>query len=204
MRDSALPLCSGRLLAPGGPRGGEPERRAERDDSCGGRRAKQLTLPATGRCEGVGMNGRTGAVAGVALVMVLGAGAPAVRPGSAGQFGPARLGAGGIWRVVPTVSPQAAAKTQSALFGVSLTGASDGWAVGNLVTTVANPQGGPRLVVSRALAERWNGTSWQQVAMAQPATQHASPQAVADLSSNDAWAAGFIGDVAPETSSPSG
>jgi len=69
---------------------------------------------------------------------------------------------------------------------------------------VPNPQGGPRLVVSRALAERWNGTRWQQVAMAQPATQHASPQAVADLGANAAWAAGFIGDVAPETSSPSG
>jgi hypothetical protein len=131
-------------------------------------------------------------VAGVALVVALGAGAPA------------RPAAGGIWRVVPTVSPQAAAKTQSALFGVSLTSAADGWAVGNLVTTVPNPQGGPRLVVSRALAERWNGTSWQQVAMAQPATQHARMQAVSDLGSNDAWAVGFIGDVAPLTSSPSG
>src|SRR5215469_11454957 len=165
---------------------------------------QKLTLPATGRCEGVGMTGwvryprwrrgprrlagGTGAVAGVALALALGAGAPTVLPGLAGQRGPVRLAAGGIWRVAPTVSPQATAKTQSALFGVSLTSASDGWAVGNLVTTVPNPQGGPRLVVSRALAERWNGTSWQQVAMAQPATQHASPQAVADLDSNDAWA----------------
>ncbi len=127
--------------------------------------------------------GGMGAVAGVALVMVLGAGAPAARPGPAGQFGVARLAAGGIWRAVSTVSPQAAAKTQSALFGVSLTSAGDGWAVGNVVTTIPNPQGGPRLVVSRALAERWNGTSWQQVAMAQPPTQHALLQAVADLGS---------------------
>jgi hypothetical protein len=148
--------------------------------------------------------GGTGAVAGVALVMALGAGAPAMRPGSAVQLGPARLAAGGIWQVVPTVSPQAAAKTQSALFGVSLSSAGDGWAVGNLVTTVPNPQGGPRLVVGRALAERWNGTSWQQVAMAQPATQHALLQAVADLGPGDAWAVGFTGDVAPGTSSPSG
>ena len=129
----------------------------------------------------------TGAVAGVALVTVLGAGATS-----------------GIWQVVPTVSPQATAKTQSALFGVSLDSANDGWAVGNLVTTVPNPQGGPRLVVSRALAERWNGTGWQQVAMAQPATQHVLLQGVADLSSTDAWAVGFLGDVAPDTSSPSG
>jgi hypothetical protein len=126
-------------------------------------------------------------VAGVALVTVLGAGATS-----------------GIWQVVPTVSPQATAKTQSALFGVSLDSANDGWAVGNLVTTVPNPQGGPRLVVSRALAERWNGTGWQQVAMAQPTTKHALLQGVADLGSTDAWAVGFIGDVAPETSSPSG
>jgi hypothetical protein len=65
--------------------------------------------------------GGTGAVAGVALVMALSAGASAVRPGSAGPHGPSRLGAAGIWRVVPTASPQATAKTQSALFGVSLT-----------------------------------------------------------------------------------
>jgi hypothetical protein len=136
--------------------------------------------------------------------MVLGAAAPAARPGPAGQPGQARPAAGGIWQVVPTVSPQAAAKTQSALFGVSMGSASDGWAVGNLVTTVPNPQGGPRLVVSRALAERWNGTSWQRVAMAQPATKHARLQGVADLGSTDAWAVGFTGDVAPGTSSPSG
>ena len=149
--------------------------------------------------------GGTAAVAGVALVTVLSAGAPAAaRPGAAGQGDPAPVAAGGIWRVVPTVSPQAAARTQSALFGVSLDSAGDGWAVGNLVTTVPNPQGGPRLVVSRALGERWNGTSWRQVAMAQPPTQHALPQAVADLGSGDAWAVGFTGDVAPGTSSPSG
>ena len=146
----------------------------------------------------------TGAVAGVALVMVLGAAAPAARPGAAGQPDPARPGAGGIWQVVPTVSPQATAKTQSALFGVSMGSASDGWAVGNLVTTLRNPQGGPRLVASQALAERWNGTSWQQVAMAQPATHHARLQAVADLGANDAWAVGFTGDVNPGATSPSG
>jgi hypothetical protein len=148
--------------------------------------------------------GSTGAVAGVALVMVLGAAAPTVRSGPAGQPARPRLAASGIWQVVPTVSPQATAKTQSALFGVSMGSASEGWAVGNLVTTVPNPQGGPRLVVSRALGERWNGTSWQQVAMAQPPTQHALLQGVADLGSNDAWAVGFTGDVAPGTSSPSG
>ncbi len=151
-----------------------------------------------------GLVGGWDAVAGAALVMVLGAGSSAVQPGSAGQLSRARLAAGGIWRVVPTVSPQAAARTQSALFEVSLTSAADGWAVGNLVTTVPNPQGGPRLVVSRALAERWNGTSWGQVAMAQPPTQHALLQGVADLGSSDAWAVGFTGDVAPGTSSPSG
>jgi hypothetical protein len=59
-------------------------------------------------------------------------------------------------------------------------------------------------VVSRALAEQWNGTSWQQVAMAQPVTQHALLQAAADLGSDDAWAVGFTGDVAPGTSAPSG
>ena len=108
----------------------------------------------------------TGAVA--VLVLVLGAGAPAVRAESAGQLARPRPAASDIWQVAPTVSPQATAKTQSALFGVSMGSASDGWAVGNLVTTVPNPQGGPRLVVSRALAERWNGTAWQQVPMAQP------------------------------------
>ena len=142
-----------------------------------------------------------GAVAGVALMTVLSAGAP---PGPAGRPGPARPTTGGIWQVVPTVSPQPTAKTQSALFGMSMASAGAGWAVGNLVTTVRNPQGGPRLVVSQALAEQWNGTSWQQVAMAQPATRHVQMQAVADLGADDAWAVGFIGDVAPETSSPSG
>jgi hypothetical protein len=146
----------------------------------------------------------TGAVAGVALVMVLGAGAPGVRLGLAGRHDAVRLAAGAVWQVAPTVSPQAAAKTQSALFGASMASADAGWAVGNLVTTEPNPQGGPRLVLSRALAERWNGTSWQQVAMAQPATEHALLQAVDDLGSDDAWAVGFTGDVAPDTSAPSG
>jgi hypothetical protein len=133
-------------------------------------------------------------VAGLAVAMVLGAAAP----------GQARPAAGCIWRVVPTVSPQAAARTQSELFGVSLASAGDGWAVGNLVTTVPNPQGGPRLVASRALAQRWDGTSWRPVTVAQPATQHALLQSVADLGSHDAWAVGFTGDVAPDTSAPSG
>jgi hypothetical protein len=146
----------------------------------------------------------TGAVAGVALVMVLSAGTPAGRPGPAGQAGRARPAASGIWQAAPTVSPQAANKTQSALFGVSLTSADDGWAVGNLVTTVANPQGGPRLVDSRALAEQWNGTSWQRAATAEPVTKHALLQSVADLGADDAWAVGFTGDVAPGTTSPSG
>jgi hypothetical protein len=146
----------------------------------------------------------TGTVAGIALATVLGAGMSPARPGSAGHPGRARAAAASIWRAVHTVSPQATAKTQSALFGASLTSPSDGWAVGNLVTTVPNPQGGPRLVLSRALAERWNGTSWQQVAMAQPATHHATLQAVADLGSTDAWAVGFTGDTAPGTTSPSG
>lgn len=146
----------------------------------------------------------TGGVAGAAVVLALSAGPAAARAGLARQSGPARPAAGGIWQVVPTVSPQATAKTQSALFGASLTSPDDGWAVGNLVTTLPNPQGGPRLAVSRALAERWNGTSWQQVAIAQPATKHVRLQAVADLGPDDAWAVGFLGDVAPETTAPSG
>ena len=146
----------------------------------------------------------TGGVAGAAVILALAAGPSAAQAGLARQSGPVRPAASGIWQVAPTVSPQAAAKTQSALFGASLAGADDGWAVGNLVTTLPNPQGGPRLAVSRALAERWNGTAWSQVAMAQPTTQHALLQGVADLGSADAWAVGFLGDVAPETSSPSG
>jgi hypothetical protein len=156
------------------------------------------------RREHVRVAGGTCAVAGAAVVLALGAGPSAARAASARQPGPAGPASGGVWQVAPTVSPQAAARTQSALFGASLASADDGWAVGNLVTTVRNPQGGPRLVLSRALAERWNGTSWNQVAMAQPATQHALLQGVADLGSDDAWAVGFTGDVAPETTSPSG
>src|SRR5262249_1524645 len=66
------------------------------------------------------------------------------------------------------------------------------------------PGGGPGLVVSGALAEGGTGPRWHQVAMAQPPPRHASLQAVADLGAQDAWAVGFLGDVAPGTSAPSG
>jgi hypothetical protein len=58
----------------------------------------------------------------------------------------------GIWQVLRSVSPDPTKVDNSSFAGVSMSSASDGWAVGNFM----NPQ-----AVNQPLAEHWNGHAWR-------------------------------------------
>src|SRR5579863_3856191 len=85
------------------------------------------------------------AVAAAALVS-----AGVTQPAFAAAGGPA---VGSIWKVEPTVNPQATAAgpTDTTLAHVSASGPDEAWAVG----TFENQQ-----AINEPLAEHWNGTTW--------------------------------------------
>jgi hypothetical protein len=58
----------------------------------------------------------------------------------------------GTWQVLRSVSPDPTKVDDSLFAGVSMTSASDGWAVGNFM----NPQ-----AVNQPLAEHWDGHAWR-------------------------------------------
>ncbi len=64
----------------------------------------------------------------------------------------AQAAAPGVWQVLRSVSPDPTKVDNSSFAGVSMSGASDGWAVG----TFANPQ-----AVNQPLAEHWDGHAWR-------------------------------------------
>jgi hypothetical protein len=94
---------------------------------------------------------------------------------------------GTTWQQVPIPSPSEG-KYGNALADVAATSTTNAWAVG---CTDGCPVGGTPLI------ERWNGTSWQQVAA--PATPYAlyNLQGVA-ASATSAWAVGGGGPVTSE------
>ena len=74
---------------------------------------------------------------------------------AAGTTGAQATVAPGIWQVLRSVSPEPTKVDDSFFTGVSMAGASDGWAVG----TFANPQ-----AVNHPLAEHWAGQAWRIMA----------------------------------------
>ena len=95
---------------------------------------------------------------------------------------------GTAWQRVPSPSP-ADGKYGNGLTGVAATSATNAWAVG---CTDGCPVGGTPLM------ERWNGTSWKQVAA--PTTPYAlyNLAGVAAISGTSAWTVGGGGPVTLE------
>lgn len=84
---------------------------------------------------------------------------------------------GTTWRRVPSPDPGGSAMTNE-LNAVAAVSASSAWAVGSYFGS-----GG-----SKALIERWNGTTWKSART--PSLANASLVAVSALSARDAWAVG--------------
>ena len=86
-----------------------------------------------------------------------------------------------IWQVVPSENPQPHLVTDSAFASVSMSSATDGWAVGSFLA--ANAVGHP-------LAEHWDGTAWTRVPAPEPSGTQAGLAGVDELSTTNAWAVG--------------
>jgi hypothetical protein len=89
---------------------------------------------------------------------------------------------GSSWQIVPGAAGVGPYSSLDAVAGLS---ASDAWATGYTSTAEHNP--------SDALIEHWNGSSWQMVPAASGVGPYTSLDAVAALSTNDAWAFGYTG-----------
>ena len=90
------------------------------------------------------------------------------------------------WTVVPTVDPSA---STNVLNGVAVRGAADAWAVGQFTAPDQDDDG------LNLLTERWNGSTWTQVAAPAVLRQDESLLAVSASSATDAWAVGFTKTV---------
>lgn len=95
---------------------------------------------------------------------------------------------GVAWRIVP--SPNVPNDTQSVLQSVSAASARDVWAVG---TTHDDT------LPSRTLIEHWDGTRWTIVPSPNSDSQLNELRAVAAISGNDVWAAGFRSGIATQS-----
>jgi len=93
---------------------------------------------------------------------------------------------GSTWQHVK--SPHPGGFNGDELLGVTAIAANDTWAVGDFLD--------PSTAISRSLAVRWNGSSWQQVPSPSPAGG-ATLNGVAATSASNAWAVG--GDFAANT-----
>jgi hypothetical protein len=98
--------------------------------------------------------------------------------GSLVLFAGAAMAAAPPWTVVPSVNPSA-----TTLNAVSARTAADAWAVGQF-------QGTGDDAGLQILAERWNGTQWQQVPTPNIVRQDERLLGVSASGPNDAWAVG--------------
>lgn len=98
----------------------------------------------------------------------------------------------GIWQVLRSVSPDPTQVDDSVFAGVSMTSASDGWAVGSF----SNPQ-----AVNQPLAEHWGGQAWRITAALPPPKAGTSGvlNGVDAVGPANVWAAGVLTPTAGET-----
>jgi hypothetical protein len=95
---------------------------------------------------------------------------------------------GSTWTVVPSPNapPQRPGLTvRDLLRGVTSTGPSNVWAVGNSID-VASGSGAP----DKSLVEHWNGSAWTIVPSPSP-QGHNTLTGIAAISASDIWAVGF-------------
>ncbi|MDQ6877501.1 MAG: hypothetical protein M3082_07340 [Candidatus Dormibacteraeota bacterium] len=90
---------------------------------------------------------------------------------------PALAGSGG-WIIVPSPAPSSTAE----LLAVSADSSSDTWGVGTWFDVKTSKY--------NALAERWNGSKWQQFSAPSPGSD-VQLNGVATISPSDAWSVGF-------------
>jgi hypothetical protein len=90
------------------------------------------------------------------------------------------------WTVVRTADPSAG---ENVLNAVAVRGSADAWAVGHFTAPDQDDDG------LNMLTERWNGSSWRQVAAPAVLRQDESLLAVSASSATDAWAVGFTKTV---------
>jgi hypothetical protein len=90
------------------------------------------------------------------------------------------------WTVVPTVDPSAGTNVLNA---VAVRSSTDAWAVGHFTAPDQDDDG------LNMLTERWNGSTWRQIAA--PAVLHRDESllAVGASSATDAWVVGFTKTV---------
>jgi hypothetical protein len=101
-----------------------------------------------------------------------------------GFTSPADAAPRSIWQVQTTVNPDEAGLDNSDLDGVSASGPEEAWAVGRFSDEEAH---------EHPLAEHWNGKTWTQVSVPEPAKEQGGDlAAVDDLGPSDAWAVGTI------------
>ncbi|MEA2581078.1 MAG: hypothetical protein QOE83_1970 [Actinomycetota bacterium] len=93
---------------------------------------------------------------------------------------------GTAWEVQPTPDPG----RSDNLFGMSATGVSDAWAVGNFVRADKTR--------FRTLAIHWNGAKWTHVSTPSPGRKGSYPSAVWAATPNDAWIVGARNDSGRE------
>jgi hypothetical protein len=104
-----------------------------------------------------------------------------VTAGGALLAGPAAAEPAPIWHVQTSANPQAKALTDTLFSSVSASGPDEAWGVGTHSDVQAT---------DHPLVEHWDGTSWTDVRVPQPAGQQATLSGVDDLSPTDAWAVG--------------
>lgn len=98
---------------------------------------------------------------------------------------------GAKWSIIPSPNPviTTAEADVSQLYGVAALSPNDVWAVGEYKNICCLP--------SRTLIEHWDGAKWSIVPSPSPETGSNSLQAVAAVSANDVWAAGYYGSDNP-------
>src|SRR5258706_13559452 len=94
---------------------------------------------------------------------------------------------GSSWSVVPSPSPGTG---DNYLSGVAAVTSTDVWAVGHYANQFSNNQ---------TLMEHWDGTRWSVVQSPSHASVNNDLTAVAAVSSNDIWAAGYTTDGTKQT-----
>ena len=112
---------------------------------------------------------------------VLGLGAAACLLAGTAAGGASAATSSSIWQVVPSFNPQPHQVTDSSFASVSMTSATDGWAVGLFMDKNA---------LENPLAERWDGSGFTQVTAPEPSGRQAQLAGVDQLSATNAWAVG--------------
>ncbi len=121
-----------------------------------------------------------------------GGSAPGSPTSRASSGGGSETSCAATWQLSHALVPSGDSAASTDLAGVAAVSPTDVWAVGSTSSTGAAQQ---------TLVERWDGTSWSIVAAPDPGNTGslggAQLTAVSAVSADDVWAVGYIGSLAP-------